>query len=45
MPRHKVTAKFVFTEADRKRRKNIFYQLYRFVILGLHFWKLSRLSH
>ena len=38
-------ARFRFSEKDRRRRKNIFYQLIRFVVLGLHFWKLVRLSH
>ncbi len=37
--------KFRFSEKDRRRRKNIFFQFYRFVILGLHFWKLTKLAH
>jgi hypothetical protein len=28
-----------------KLRKNIFFQLYRAIILGLHFWKLVRKVH
>ncbi len=37
--------KFRFSEKDRRRRKNIIYQLFRFVVLGLHFWKLVRTTH
>ncbi len=37
--------KYKFSKREIKMRKNIPYQLWRAIVLGLHFWKLVRKVH
>ncbi len=41
----KAEPKFRFTKKDKKLMKSFPYQLWRAIILGLHFWKLVRKVH
>ncbi len=37
--------KFKFSDRDKRLMKSYIFQLYRAIVLGLHFWKLVRKVH
>jgi hypothetical protein len=37
--------KYVLTEAEKRRQKNLFLQMWRFVVLSIKFMKLTRMDY